>query len=266
MSDVWLDDQFDLEHSYSVSAINRCIAAESRWQAQAQSEQAYTQLQQLEQQAQEIVVRHEDDKHQALNEVVDSFYSEWGFSGTQQNVPEYRLNSVYFTLLYRTGNSLALGIILHGILEDAGFSADLVLVDQSVMVQVHFSDQEHYLIEPASGQQMWHLQPENAEPEQSPELLIDEEIYKLYLAHQKWAFIAAERFGSAFACAELLLELMGDDPYERRDRGYLLNQINRPELAKEDLRFFVEECPDDPGIEIVRHQIDELDNNNNTLH
>ncbi|WP_462157796.1 tetratricopeptide repeat protein [Pseudoalteromonas sp. GB56] len=265
MSDVWLDDQFDLEHSYSVSAIKQCIEAQSQWQAQAKVQDAYDQLAQLTQEAASISQRF-DDPHQALNAVVDCFYTHWGFSGTHQDVPEFRLNSVYFTLLYRTGNSLALGIVLHGILSDIGFDAELVLVDQAVMVQVNFSEQEQYLIEPASGQQQWHLQPENEEAEQGPELLVDEEIYKLYLAHQKWAFIAAERFGSALACADLLLDLVGDDPYERRDRGYLLNQINRPELAKEDLRFFVDECPDNPGIEIVRHQIDELENNNNTLH
>ncbi|MFY8272781.1 tetratricopeptide repeat protein [Pseudoalteromonas sp. SSDWG2] len=265
MSDVWLDDQFDLEHTYTVSAVKRCIGAQAHWQAQADIQQATSLYESLLHEA-VVINQRFDDKHQSLNAILDCFYGQWGFSGSQQDVPEFRLNSVYFTLLYRTGNSLALGIVLHGILADLGFDADMVLVDHAVMVQVNFSAQEHYLIEPTSGQQLWHLQPENDEPEQGHELLVDEEIYKLYLAHQKWAFIAAERFGSAFACAELLLEISGDDPYERRDRGYLLNQINRPELAKEDLRFFVDECPDDPGIDIVRHQIDELENNNNTLH
>ncbi|TMO43004.1 tetratricopeptide repeat protein [Pseudoalteromonas ruthenica] len=267
MSDVWLDDQFDLEHSYSVSAITQCIQAEARWHAQANVDDAFAQLKQLQQAASEVYARY-SDKHQALDAIVDCFYSDWSFSGTQQEMPEYRLNSVYFTLLYRTGNNLSLAIVLQAILEHCRFNADIALIDQSVMVQVSFSAQEYYLIEPASGQQIWHLQPENAETDNEtlPEMVFDEEAYKLYLAHQKWAFIGAERFGDALACVELLIELLGDDPYERRDRGYLLNQIDRPELAKADLRFFVDECPDDPAIELVRHQIDELDNNNNTLH
>ena len=90
--------------------------------------------------------------------------------------------------------------------------------------------------------------------------------FKLFLAQQKWSFISENKFGHALTCVEMLMELIGDDPYERRDRGYLLNQLDCPKMARDDLQFFVDECPDDPAIEIIQHQIEELEDNNKTHH
>ena len=64
----------------------------------------------------------------------------------------------------------------------------------------------------------------------------------------------------------MLMELLGDDPYERRDRGYLLNQLDCPKMARDDLQYFIIECPDDLAIELIQHQIAEIEDNNNTHH
>jgi regulator of sirC expression with transglutaminase-like and TPR domain len=37
-------------------------------------------------------------------------------------------------------------------------------------------------------------------------------------------------------------------------------------MARADLQFFIDECPDDPAIEIIQYQIEELEDNNKTHH
>ena len=49
------------------------------------------------------------------------------------------------------------------------------------------------------------------------------------------------------------------DPYEIRDRGYLLQNLKCDELAIKDFETFIEECPDDPSIEVLQSQIEEMD-------
>jgi regulator of sirC expression with transglutaminase-like and TPR domain len=64
----------------------------------------------------------------------------------------------------------------------------------------------------------------------------------------------------------LLMQHDEEDPYERRDRGYILQHLERNDLAKDDLNYFVEECPEDPTIELVQSQISELEENSKTYH
>jgi len=54
------------------------------------------------------------------------------------------------------------------------------------------------------------------------------------------------------------LQLCPDDPYERRDRGYLLHQLDCPQVAVADYQFFIDQCPSDPSIEMIRTQVDKL--------
>ncbi|KKM82628.1 hypothetical protein LCGC14_1317700, partial [marine sediment metagenome] len=176
-----------------------------------------------------------------------------------------------YTLSMRSGSPTTLAIILCHFLQQANCDANLSLTQGDVGVHVAISDEEGYIIEPSSGQQSWYIIPENADEddgqEQEPlELIFDDEVYKLFLAQQKWSFISENKFGHALTCVEMLMELIGDDPYERRDRGYLLNQLGCPKMARDDLQFFVDECPDDPAIEIIQHQIEELEDNNKTHH
>lgn len=263
MSVIWSDDHEQLEFN----PIYQCIKAEQSWNAQAKPDEVFTLFSQLEQQGREAVANI-NEVHHKLELILDSFYTHWGFSGSYDAREPSRLNSVYHTLRYRTGSNLSLAIILSALLQRLGFDAALSIHQQDLMVQVTISEVESYTIEPLSGAQQWHLIPENDDKdEREPaEIILSEEIYKLYLANQKWAFISSEKFDAAFACVELLMELLGDDPYQRRDRGYLLSQINCADMAKDDLTYFINECPDDPANELVRYQIEQLGNTHHTLH
>ena len=259
-----------LQYEFTPPAIYRCIKAESKWDPQIDLTPCYETLTDFEQQISALCLKVSDE-HDRLEKLLDMFYSDWLFSASGLKVPEYKLNTLSYTLSMRSGSPTTLAIILCHFLQQANCDANLSLTQGDVGVHVAISDEEGYIIEPSSGQQSWYIIPENADEddgqEQEPlELIFDDEVYKLFLAQQKWSFISENKFGHALTCVEMLMELIGDDPYERRDRGYLLNQLGCPKMARDDLQFFVDECPDDPAIEIIQHQIEELEDNNKTHH
>ncbi|MBQ4851487.1 tetratricopeptide repeat protein [Pseudoalteromonas sp. MMG013] len=267
MTDTWFEERERAQDYISQQTLLRCIGAESHWDAQAVLEHSYCQLAELELQVDQISHKV-PDLHQRLSAILDAFYTQWLFCGSEQNAPEHQLNSVCYVLKMRSGSPTALSIVLCHLLERAGLAANLAMEQGEVMVHVGFSYDEGYIVEPCSGQQTWYIVPENEQEKQDEplEIVTGDEAFKLYLAQQKWAFIAADKFGHALSCVELLMGMLGDDPYERRDRGYLLNQINCPKMAKEDLQYFVDECPDDPTIDIIEHQISELADHSHVLH
>ncbi|KNC68380.1 tetratricopeptide repeat protein [Pseudoalteromonas ardens] len=267
MTDIWFDEHDTSTDHFSTPALLRCIWAEPQWDAQADTSHTLCLLAELEQ-AVDAICHQNDDKHKCVDALLDAFYTQWLFSGTDQKVPEHLLNNVCYVLKMHSGTSMALALILVHLLERARLNASLAINQGDVLVHIALSDEEGYIIDPSSGHQSWYVIPENGDDkEQEPmELVFGEEAFKLYLAQQKWSFIAAEKFGHALSCVEMLMELLGDDPYERRDRGYLLNQLNCPKMAKDDLQFFVDECPDDPTIELIQNQIAELADHNNILH
>jgi regulator of sirC expression with transglutaminase-like and TPR domain len=199
---------------------------------------------------------------QNLNSLLDSFYSDWAFSGTSQKVPISFLNSVAYTLHCRTGSNISLGMILIHVMEQLGFDVELMVFENDIQVLLKVSPVEGYLIDPCSGAQRWYITPENDSDDQLEDAfqqLFDDDLEKLFLAHQKWAFISEKKYGEAFRCVEKLMVLTDSDPYEIRDRGYLLQNLKCDELAIKDFETFIEECPDDPSIELIQSQIEEMD-------
>lgn len=263
----YIEDAYD---DFLPPAIYRCIKAEAKWDPQIDLTPSLEILTAFEQQI-EAICQQMPDEHDRLDKLLDSFYSEWLFSASSLKVPEYKLNSISYTLSMRSGTPTTLAILLCHFLQHAKLDASVSITQGEVGIHVAMSDEEGYLVDPSSGQQSWYIIPENIDEEnpqeQEPlELIFEDEVYKLFLAQQKWSFISENKFGHALTCVDLLMEILGDDPYERRDRGYLLNQLGCPKMARDDLQFFVDECPDDPAIEIILHQIEELEDNHKTHH
>ncbi|WP_342807464.1 tetratricopeptide repeat protein [Alteromonas sp. M12] len=58
-----------------------------------------------------------------------------------------------------------------------------------------------------------------------------EEILVRLLHNLKASYIREENYQMALRAVDLLIELCPDDPYERRDRGFLLHQLECPQVA-----------------------------------
>ena len=222
-NESYQDEAFD---AYSSKVLYRCIDAELKWDPQVDLSACYETLNQLEDTVATFCSEIKEP-HERLDKLLDTFYQHWLFSVSSLKVPEYTLNSFRYTITMRSGTQTTLAILLCHLIQHAELDASVTLSQGEVHVHVGISDEEGYLIEPSTGQQSWYITPENAceenGDEQEPlELVFDEELYKLYLAQQKWSFISESKFGHALHCVEMLMELLGDDPYERRDRVIFL--------------------------------------------
>jgi regulator of sirC expression with transglutaminase-like and TPR domain len=92
------------------------------------------------------------------------------------------------------------------------------------------------------------------------------EILTRLLNVTKASFIHHKQFSQALACSQLLLKLKPDCPFERRDRGFLYEQLDCDRLAADDFEFFIEHCPEDPVADVLKAQILALDLGPQTLH
>ncbi|MGB5853875.1 MAG: tetratricopeptide repeat protein [Oceanisphaera sp.] len=82
----------------------------------------------------------------------------------------------------------------------------------------------------------------------------------------KGSFIHHQQFAQALMCSELLLKLNPECPFERRDRGFLYEQLDCNQLAADDFEFFIEQCPEDPVSDVLKAQILALNLVPKTLH
>ncbi|TCK01964.1 regulator of sirC expression with transglutaminase-like and TPR domain [Volucribacter psittacicida] len=96
----------------------------------------------------------------------------------------------------------------------------------------------------------------------SSEAEIDHRVYQV----AKHALIREGRNFSALQVIEHLLLWHPDDPYEIRDRGLVLANMQCIDAAIADLDYFVEKCPDDPTAVLLVAQLAELKQHNDVLH
>jgi regulator of sirC expression with transglutaminase-like and TPR domain len=87
-----------------------------------------------------------------------------------------------------------------------------------------------------------------------------------YLSSLKNVLIREKIFDKALTCVDVILSLNPDDPIQRRDRGFLLHQLDCFKVAVDDYRYFVEQCPKDPAAKILKLQLEKIDVINNVLH
>lgn len=257
----------EFEESY-LPVLLLCLKHELNWLFDVDYEECKEKLAELLAEA-ELALADSESVDQKLNRFLDMFYNEWAFSSTVQQIPSSFLNSVSYAINYRTGSSMSLALVMQYFLEELQFDSEIVVSNDYLNVHVLLSNAEGYLIDPCAGNQNWYIDCENDEKRGADfgsQGLDSEELLKLFLSHQKWAFIAEKRYLEAFHCVDLLMQHDEEDPYERRDRGYILQHLERNDLAKDDLNYFVEECPEDPTIELVQSQISELEENSKTYH
>ena len=92
------------------------------------------------------------------------------------------------------------------------------------------------------------------------------EILTRLLNVTKASFIHHQQFAQALICSQLLLILKPECPFERRDRGFLYEQLDCNQLAADDFEFFIEQCPEDPVSDVLKAQVLALDLIPQTLH
>ncbi|WP_206484202.1 tetratricopeptide repeat protein [Thalassotalea sp. G2M2-11] len=151
--------------------------------------------------------------------------------------------------------------------------AELVYVPEKVMVRIICDDMYSIIFDPISGESLsgqeldQRLDELSGEPSQTflPQMERQSIIVE-YLSALKASLINELQFDKALKCVDLLLALRPDDPFERRDRGFLLHQLDCFKVAYDDYQYFVKECPQDPAAQLLKLQLDKITLTETVLH
>lgn len=150
---------------------------------------------------------------------------------------------------------------------------DIVFVPKKAMIRIVCDDQYAIIFDPVTGESLnFHeLDVRMSEISGDPfEIQLDvmkkESLVLEHVTSLKTAFIREQDYSKALICVDMLLALNPDDPFERRDRGFLLHQLDCFKVAYDDHQYFVEQCPKDPAAQLLKMQLDKISTSDTLLH
>ncbi|MBU2871185.1 tetratricopeptide repeat protein [Colwellia sp. E2M01] len=159
------------------------------------------------------------------------------------------------------------------IITACGFETDLVFIPNKIMLRLCCDEQYAIIFDAVTGESLdWaeldlRLDELTGDPEADELKSIDDNVALVeHLSALKNTLIQEKVFDKALICVDVLLSLNPNDPLQRRDRGFLLHQLDCFKVAVDDYRYFVEQCPKDPAAQILKIQLDKIDIANNVLH
>ena len=201
---------------------------------------------------------------------IEFFYVELAFSGDQKNYFSCQYSLLNHVLDYRTGIPVSLAIVFQSIANELGFDVCGVNFPGHFLIKCRLSQHPDIYLDPLNGKQLSRQDLEDLyfsildkiDTEKMPEEALqeascDETIVRL-LHNLKASYINHKRYSEALTAVELLVDLCPNDPYERRDRGFLLHQLDCTQVAIADYQYFIRECPKDPVTRLLQAQLQQL--------
>lgn len=151
--------------------------------------------------------------------------------------------------------------------------ADIVFVPEKAMIRIICDDNYAIIFDPVTGESLnWHeldvrMNEMSGDPfEITLDIMKQESLVLEHITSLKAAFIREQAYDSALTCVDMLLALNPNDPFERRDRGFLLHQLDCFKVAYDDYQYFVEQCPKDPAAQLLKLQLDKISISDTILH
>ena len=209
-------------------------------------------------------------QEQRFLQLVRVFYRQLAFSGNEKDFFASRYSLLHQVIDYRTGIPVTLAILFCHIAKKLGFDVHGVNFPGHFLLRFQVSADRALFFDPLNGNMLsWpELEAlyfsilgdldEDEMPEDALEAAGAEETVVRLLNNLKASFIKEEKYNQALATTDLLVSLNPDDPYERRDRGFLLHQLECEQLAMDDYQFFIKKCPQDPSAQILKMQLRKL--------
>ncbi|GAC13542.1 SirB1 family protein [Aliiglaciecola lipolytica] len=202
-----------------------------------------------------------------FQQLVDSFYTQLAFSGDENDFFNSKYSLVDQVIDYHTGIPVTISIVFAAIAKQLGFNVSGVNFPGHFLIRFQSQDHRLHFIDPLTGktikwQELEKLYfsivgetDEEQMPSETLNMATTEEIIVRLLHNLKASFIREENYHQALNAVDLLIEFCPDDPYERRDRGFLLHQLECPQVAKADYQFFIKHCPQDPSAQLLKLQM-----------
>lgn len=213
-----------------------------------------------------------------LNQFVDFFYKDLAFSGDERDFFASKYNLINQVIDFRTGIPVSMAMIFCQVGNAIGLKLSGVNFPGHFLVRCELDAEKTVFIDPLNGSRLnWQklqqlyssILGESAEESMPVETLdavgVEETVIRL-LHNLKSAYINEENYQDALATVDLLVQLCPDDPYERRDRGFLLHQLECPTVALADYEYFIKHCPKDPSTPLLKIQLKQLQQQSVILH
>jgi len=198
--------------------------------------------------------------------LVSRFYGELGFGGDWRAFYTLEHSLLDRVLLRRQGIPVTLGILLIHLARRLGLAVAGICFPGHFLLRlagelpVYFDPFEGRPLSRAELQlrlrgalgDLAKLEAKHLKPASQREIL------QRLINVSKSAALAQQAHPEALRSCELLLTLDPDDPYERRDRGFIYEQLDCPHQAAEDFRHFIKHCPADPLADLLKGQVSRL--------
>ncbi len=235
-------------------------------------ESSFDGLETIIEQCQAVIAEIESPLDQAEILLNELFYQHLFIDNHKTNWP---INSFKIapSLNQRLMSPIVKAVLVCEIISACGFSTDLVFVPNKVMVRICCDEQHAIVFDAVTGESLdWHeldlrLDELNGDPSQHElDRMSRQVILVEYLSSLKNALIYEKAFEKALLCVDLLLSFNPDDPLQRRERGFLLHQLDCFKVAVDDYRYFVEKCPKDPAAQLLKIQLDNITLSDPTFH
>jgi regulator of sirC expression with transglutaminase-like and TPR domain len=206
-------------------------------------------------------------QQQRFKSLLKRFYIEMAFSGNQTDNFSSKYSLLDSVIDYRCGIPVTLSIIFCHVAKLLGFDAQGVNFPGHFLLRYKVGAERILFVDPLSGnflswqelQSLYFSMVGDSDEQDMPIEVVaaascEDTIIRL-LHNLKAAFIKEQKFRQALDAVEFLVELCPEDPYERRDRGFLLHQLECPQVAIADYQFFIRQCPQDPGAQLLKLQL-----------
>lgn len=207
-----------------------------------------------------------------LEKLIQFFYLELAFSVDEKQYFAKQYSMLDKVMEFRTGIPISLAIIFRELAQQLEFDVHGVNFPGHFLLSIEVADQELIYLDPANGntltktdieQLYFNIIGEIEQEKMPPEALFAascEEIVVRLLHNLKASFINNQQYSYALTAVNLLVHLCPNDPYERRDRGFLLHQLDCPQVAIADYQYFIQQCPKDPASVLLAAQVKQLGN------
>lgn len=210
-------------------------------------------------------------------ELINEIYIHQLFIDKHRAIWSVESHKIIDSLSYRTTAPVLKAIFLKHIIDACGLKVEVVFVPEKIMLRIVCDEDFAIVFDPVTGESLsWHdidarlgdslSDHFNQSQDDYLQLFGMHELVVNYLTSLKTALIHNQQFALALKCVDILLALRPDDPFERRDRGFLLQQLDCFKVAYDDYRYFVEQCPKDPAAQLLKYQLDNIVINDTVLH
>ena len=217
-----------------------------------------------------IFIGSTDNNADNFKRFIQFFYVELAFSGDEKNYFSCQYSLLDHVLDYRTGIPVSLAIVFQSMGTALGFDVCGVNFPGCFLLKCRSKYQSDIYLDSLTGNQLNRQDLESLyfsildeiENEKMPEEALqdascDETIVRL-LHNLKASYINNKCYSEALTAVELLVNLCPNDPYERRDRGFLLHQLDCTQVAMADYQYFIRKCPKDPATQLLQAQLQQL--------